>query len=155
MKINILEADLENEEHAREIIRLTDIYSRDPMGKKEPLPNATRLNLIDELKKMPTTLILLAYKGDEAVGLANCFLGFSTFEAKKVINIHDLVVVPEWRGLGIGELLLGRVQKRAKELECCRITLEVRDDNPAKWLYERFGFENDEPRMWFMVKDLY
>lgn len=154
MHINILEADFENEDHANEIVRLTDIYSRDPMGMNEPLPNATRISLIDELKKMPFALTLIAYKDEEAVGLANCFLGFSTFEAKKLVNIHDLVVVPEWRGLGIGKLLLEAVQRKARELDCCRITLEVREDNPARDLYERIGFENDEPRMWFMVKDL-
>lgn len=151
----IIEADYDNQEHAREIVRLTDIYARDPMGKKEPLPNATRINLIDEMRKMPTALSLLAYFRGEAVGLANCFVSLSTFEAKKLINIHDLVVVPEWRGLGIGEKLLEKVEKKAGDLDCCRITLEVRDDNPAKWLYERVGFKDDEPQMWFMVKDLY
>jgi len=155
MEIQIVQADYDNEDHAREIIRLTDIYARDPMGNKEPLPNATRINLIGELKKMPTALSLLAYVKGEAVGMANCFVSLSTFEAKRLINIHDLVVEPEWRGLGIGEKLLDRVQEKAQKLDCCRMTLEVRDDNPAKWLYERFGFEDDDPKMWFMVKDLY
>ena len=155
LETRIIEADFDNQEHAREVIRLTDIYARDPMGNREPLPNATRISLIEELKKMPTAISFLAFYKNEAVGLANCFVSLSTFEAKRLINIHDLVVVPEWRGLGIGEKLLKKIQDKAKEMDCCRITLEVRDDNPAKWLYERFGFEDEEPHMWFMVKDIY
>lgn len=155
MHIEIIEADLDNDDHAAEVLRLTDVYARDPMGMEEPLPNATRLRLIDELKSFPTFFSLLAYHGEEAVGLANCIVGFSTFEAKKNVNIHDLVVMPGVRGLGIGKNLLEGVQTRAKQLECSKITLEVRDDNPAKELYERFGFKNGEPRMWFMTKELF
>lgn len=155
MYIDIIEADFENENHTREIVRLTDLYARDPMGMEEPLPNATCINLIKELKQMPTAFTLLAYKDGEAVGIANCFFGFSTFEARRLINIHDIAVVPEWRGLGIGQKLLQAVQQKASELDCCKITLEVRDDNPAKALYERFGFENDDPKMWFMTKEIY
>lgn len=155
MQVEIIQADLENRKHASEVLRLTDMYSRDPMGMEEPLSNATRINLIEGLKNFPTAFSLLAYRNGEAVGLANCFVGFSTFEARKLINIHDLAVMPEHRGLGIGEKLLEAVQKAAKKMKCCKITLEVRDDNPAKELYERFGFENEAPKMLFLTKELY
>jgi ribosomal protein S18 acetylase RimI-like enzyme len=44
------------------------------------------------------------------------------------------------------------VEKRAMEENCYKITLEVREDNRARSLYERFGFEYGEPRMFFMEK---
>jgi ribosomal protein S18 acetylase RimI-like enzyme len=79
---------------------------------------------------------------------------FSTFYAKKVLNVHDLAVNPAFRGNGVGEALLAAVEKEAKEENCCKITLEVREDNRAQNLYERFGFSNEEPRMFFMEKML-
>lgn len=155
ISLNIIEADYSNEEQANQILRLTDMYARDVMGMDKPLPNATKIRLIERLQELDNAFSLLAYKDEEAVGIANCFVNLSTFEARKVINIHDLAVVPEWRGLGIGRQMLQAVQKRAEKLNCCRITLEVREDNPAKDLYERFGFENSVPHMLFMSKELY
>ncbi|MFH5882911.1 GNAT family N-acetyltransferase [Halalkalibaculum sp. DA3122] len=155
LDIEIREADYRDEGQAAEVLRLTDMYARDVMGMEEPLPNATRINLIHELAEMPNAFTLLAFRDGAAVGIANCFVGFSTFEGQKLINIHDLAVVPEWRGLGIGKKLLRAVQHKARKLKCCRITLEVREDNPAIDLYERFGFDNGDPRMLFMSKELY
>ncbi len=75
------------------------------------------------------------------VGAAICFVGFSTFAARPVLNIHDLAVLPELRGAGIGTSLLEAASARARELDCCKLTLEVRKDNEgALALYRRFGF---------------
>ncbi len=153
--MKIVVADYQNQKHADEVVRLTDMYAQDPMGMDGPLPNATKIRLIDKLKELPHVFTLLAMKDDSAIGIANCFIGFSTFEAQKLINIHDLAVDPEWRGVGVGKQLLRGVQKKAKKLDCCRITLEVRSDNPAKDLYERFGFDTGETEMLFLTKELY
>jgi len=40
-------------------------------------------------------------------------------------------------------------------LKCCKLTLEVRVDNRARELYERFGFETGDPEMLFMTKEYY
>jgi ribosomal protein S18 acetylase RimI-like enzyme len=79
---------------------------------------------------------------------------FSTFKAQKVINIHDLAVNPQFRGNGIGEALLAEVERKAKKENCCKVTLEVREDNRARNLYERAGFSYGEPRMFFMEKEI-
>jgi ribosomal protein S18 acetylase RimI-like enzyme len=71
------------------------------------------------------------------------FIGFSTFHARPLLNIHDLAVVPGRRGKGVGRALLTAAEAHAGELGCCKLTLEVQDDNtPARQLYERFGFRN-------------
>ncbi len=95
------------------------------MGNSQDLPQEVRNRLIPGLQAHPTTLIFLAYRGDEAVGIAVCFRGFSTFVAKPLLNIHDLAVNPDCRGQGIGHLLLDQVEHRAHELGCCKLTLEV------------------------------
>ncbi|MFO8066626.1 MAG: hypothetical protein R6U11_03490 [Bacteroidales bacterium] len=43
--------------------------------------------------------------------------------------------------------------ERLKE-NCCKVTLEVREDNRARNLYERSGFSYGEPRMFFMEKEV-
>jgi ribosomal protein S18 acetylase RimI-like enzyme len=44
--------------------------------------------------------------------------------------------------MGIGAMLLERIEAKARELNCCRITLEVRQDNHvARGLYRKVGFD--------------
>ncbi len=73
--------------------------------------------------------------------LATCFRGFSTFAALPILNISDLAVLPEYRGRGFSRSLLAAVEKKARALGCCKITLEVQENNTlARRTYERGGF---------------
>ena len=99
-------------------------------------------------------MVFLAFKDEQPIGLVTVFLGFSTFTAKQTLKIHDLVVHPDARGLGVRTKLLDYVQEEAERRDCSKITLEVREDNPAKKLYECEGFEFGEPRWWYMTKEL-
>jgi hypothetical protein len=36
----------------------------------------------------PNARVFLAYLGGEAVGLATCFIGFSTFHGRPLVNVH-------------------------------------------------------------------
>src|SRR5712672_1479930 len=139
--IHIVEADLNQAAHQQAVVALVDAYSQDSMGDGKPLSEEVRKRLLSGLRGHPTTLIFVAYKGEQAVGIAVCFRGFSTFAALPLINIHDLAVLPENRGSGIGRKLLEAVERRARELGCCGLTLEVQDVNQkAKGLYESAGF---------------
>jgi GNAT superfamily N-acetyltransferase len=139
--VEIVEADLDLAEHQNEVLALVDAYSRDPMGNGQPLPADVKRNLIPGLKRHPTSLIFLARKDSNAVGIAVCFLGFSTFAARPLINIHDLMVLPTHRGRGIGRQLLEAVERKARQLGCCKITLEVLENNHhARRVYDAAGF---------------
>src|SRR5919108_5938955 len=141
--IAIAEADLGNPQHQDAIVHLVDAYARDPMGGGKALPEEVRTALIPGLQRHPTTLVFLAWHSATPVGIAICFVGFSTFAARPLINIHDLAVIPAYRGQGVGRRLLERVEAKGRELGCCKLTLEVRDDNrPAQRLYEKVGFNN-------------
>lgn len=137
----IVEADLDRPEHQAAVVALTAAYARDPMGNGAPLPAEVLDRLVSGLKAHPTTLILLAYEDGPAVGIATCFLGFSTFAARPLVNIHDFSVLPERRRRGIGRQLLEAVEAKARALGCCRVTLEVQENNTrARTTYERAGF---------------
>ena len=121
---------------------MVDAYSRDAMGDGKPLDQDVRMRLIPGLKRHPTTLIFLAFNDDQPVGAAVCFIGFSSFAAKPLINIHDFVVLPTSRRKGIGRRLLEAVEAKAMELGCCKLTLEVMDKNhQAVRMYQAAGFE--------------
>ena len=139
--VEVIAADLQRPDHQQAVLVLTDAYARDPMGGGTPLPAATRERLVPALQRHPTTLIFLAYINGREVGLATCFLGLSTFSARPLLNIHDLVVEPESRGRGVGRRLLSAVEQRARELGCCKVTLEVGETNTrARHVYELEGF---------------
>jgi ribosomal protein S18 acetylase RimI-like enzyme len=139
--IEVVEADLSGAEHQAATLELLDAYARDPMGNGAPLAADVRLRLIPGLREHPTTLVFLAYGGGDAAGLAVCFRGFSTFAARPLINIHDLVVLANHRGQGIGGRLLEAVARKGRASGCCKLTLEVQENNHlARRLYEAAGF---------------
>jgi len=139
--VEIVEADLDRPEHQQAVLELTDAYARDPMGNGRPLEEEVRRNLISGLRQHPTTVIFLAHRGSAAIGIANCFIGFSTFAARPLINISDLAVLPGFRGHHVGRRLLGAVENKARELGCCKLTIEVQENNSrARHVYESFGF---------------
>ncbi len=89
----------------------------------------------------PTTLVFLAFHEDRPVGIATCFVGFSTFSARPVINIHDLHVAATHQRRGLGRRLLQAVEDKARALGCSKLTLEVQEHNRAALaLYGRLGF---------------
>jgi ribosomal protein S18 acetylase RimI-like enzyme len=134
-------ANLDNRADQRAVVALLDMYAREPMGMNAPLPERIRQELVPGLKKHPTSLIFLAWDEQTPVGVAVCFRGFSTFQARPLLNIHDLAVLPECRGQGVGRALLRAVEQEARRTACCRLTLEVRDDNKAaQHVYLRAGF---------------
>jgi ribosomal protein S18 acetylase RimI-like enzyme len=143
IQFNIREADLNDNADTKAIIQIIDSYALEPLGGGKPLPPSVRKQLIPGLQRHPTTLVLLAFDEDKSIGLAVCFMGFSTFQAKPLMNLHDFAVLPEYRGKGAGNALLQAVENAAVERGCCKVTLEVLDTNMrAMALYHRCGFSN-------------
>ena len=141
----IVSVDLNNTEHSGALLDLLNEYSQDPMGDGAPLPEDVRENLIPRLRGVPAFRGLLAESHGKWVGVAVCFVGFSTFQARPRLNIHDLAVSPGHRGQGVGEALLKAIDRLAEAEGCLTVTLEVRADNPARRLYLRHGFEAGDP----------
>ena len=148
--LNIHLADLTNPTHQAAIIDLLDMYCRDNFGDCRPLTDDARKNLIPGMIKHGGARVFLAVDGDQPLGMALCFLGFSSFRAMPLLNIHDIAVSPAARGQGIGRKLLAAVEAEARALGCCKVTLEVRSDNTrAMGLYQSVGFKSSEPETYF------
>jgi GNAT superfamily N-acetyltransferase len=140
--IRYTQANLDRPTDQAAVLAMVDAYSRDAMGDGAPLAPDVRERLVPGLRAHPTTLVFLAYDGDAPVGVAVCFLGFSTFAARPLVNLHDVCIAPSHRGRGVGRGLLAAVEAKARELGCCKLTLEVLDQNHrALKTYTAAGFK--------------
>ncbi len=139
--LKIVAVDLKNEAISAAWLDLLDHYARDPMGGGTGLSAEAKANLVGALADLPSFHGAMAFVGATPVGLINCFTGFSTFAAKPLLNIHDIVTRDGHRGQGIGQALLAWAEQRACDLGCCKLTLEVLSNNQrALAAYERAGF---------------
>ena len=147
--------DFENPEHLKALAELTNHYMTDPMGGAEPLNKLKQLRLIDGLANHPTAVVLFVITNKKVVGLATCFVNFSTFNVKPYLYIHDIAVLLDYRGKGIGKALMMKLVELSEERKYCKITLEVRQDNVlAQSLYRNLGFAECDPNMLFWTKKI-
>ncbi|NYJ73758.1 ribosomal protein S18-alanine N-acetyltransferase [Allobranchiibius huperziae] len=89
-----------------------------------------------ELAGRPQRVYLVAQDDDRVVGYA----GLSV--AGDVADVMTIAVAPGAQGTGVGRLLLEELVAQASAAAVSAVLLEVRSDNdPARKLYERNGFE--------------
>ncbi|KTC25926.1 GNAT family acetyltransferase [Pseudomonas marginalis ICMP 9505] len=140
--ILVLQASYTNPVHAEAIGLVLNQYAKDPMGGGHPLAADLLQQLPAELAKRAHAFSVLAFVGGEPAGLINCFEGFSTFACRPLINVHDVAVVNQFRGLGLSQKMLQKVEEIARQRGCCKITLEVLEGNDvAQSAYRKFGFD--------------
>src|SRR5580658_4612082 len=85
---------------------------------------------------------LLAEHDGRPAGFALYFFNYSTWMGRPGLYLEDLFVEPEFRGLGIGKVLLQRVAAIAVEKNCPRLQWEVLNWNtPAIEFYRAMGAE--------------
>jgi rubredoxin/GNAT superfamily N-acetyltransferase len=78
-------------------------------------------------------------------GMVLLLFTVSTFLGKKVALLEDMVVAPQWRGKGIGSLLIEHAVEFARNEGLGRITLLTDSDNEtAQQFYRSKGFERSE-----------
>jgi ribosomal protein S18 acetylase RimI-like enzyme len=142
-RFEIRDVDFSDPIHAQAIVDLIDAYASDPVGGGQPLPAQVRSRLVPGLQAHPSARVWLAFDDEVPIGIVVCFFGFSTFRARPLLNVHDLAVLPAMRGKGAGRALLREAERHAREGGCCKLTLEVQEDNArARGLYESFGFSD-------------
>lgn len=143
--IEIVDADLSLPLHADAVLALLNAYALDLMGGKAKLSAYVQSNLIAELKKRPSAHVILSFVDGSPAGLLICLEGFSTFACKPLLNIHDVVVVEKYRGNGIAKKMLLKAEEIARDIGCCKLTLEVLEGNTvAKALYQSCGYAGYE-----------
>lgn len=134
-------ADYADPAHALALALLLDAYASDPAGGGEGLSDFAKQNVVRELAARPQAYSVLAFDGEQPVGLVNCIEGFSTFACKPLVNVHDVAVLASHRGRGIAEQMLALCESIARERGAVKMTLEVLSGNQgAVRLYVRIGY---------------
>lgn len=145
MKPEVIIADYHDPKHSSHMAYLLDAYAKDPMGGGEALAADITDNLAKALSLLPHAFTVMCYVNNEPAGLVNCFEAYSSFKGKPLVNIHDVIVLKDFCGLGLSQVLLEKVQEIAIQKGCCKLTLEVLEGNQvAQYSYEKFGFEGYE-----------
>jgi GNAT superfamily N-acetyltransferase len=143
--IRICRVDYANPVHVSALLALLDAYAQDPMGGGSGLSEYAKTHVVAGLAARPQAFSVLAFSRDEnqtPVGLVNCIEGFSTFAAKPLVNIHDVIVLPDWRGQGVAGAMLEAVIQIARDRGACKLTLEVLSGNQkALRAYAKLGFD--------------
>ncbi len=150
MNIDVKIVDYHNPQDGQDLVTLLNAYAVDPMGGGEALTKDVADNLVARLAELDHALSLICYVDGQPAGLTNAFFGFSTFKAKPLINVHDIAVSPAFRGLGISQLMLTKLEQIAREKGCCKMTLEILQGNTvAQNAYRKAGFAGYEldPKM--------
>lgn len=146
--ITVRQADYAQPADAAALVALLDAYAQDPAGGGQPLSEFAKTHLVAALAKRQGAYSVLAfaegpYGHQIPVGVVNCLEGFSTFACRPLVNVHDVAVLPGFRGQGIAAKMLALAEQLAIEAGACKLTLEVLSGNTgAASLYEKLGFES-------------
>ncbi|MCE2570862.1 GNAT family N-acetyltransferase [Motilimonas eburnea] len=141
MKIEVQVVDYHDPQQGQDLVALLNDYALDAMGGGEPLAGDVTANLVARLAELDHAVSLICYVDGQPAGLTNAFYGFSTFKAKPLINIHDITVKSTFRGLGISQRMLAKLEDIARQKGCCKVTLEVLQGNTvAQNAYLKAGF---------------
>lgn len=150
LSYSFVELDLNDQNHQTALFELMNAYMLDRMGCEKPLQVDSFKDLLRGLQNQLNYVGVLVKNENQYIALANCFVNFSTFKMSSLLNIHDLIVLPNHREKGVGRFLMRSVKTIARKRECCKITLEVRNDNQtAQNLYLSEGFKECNPAMYF------
>ncbi|MEE2681969.1 MAG: GNAT family N-acetyltransferase [Planctomycetota bacterium] len=155
---SIRECDTGDPRQRAQLIRLNQAWA-DTCGVALASDHPTRLDTL--LQEHPTLHVLLAFdESGHAFGYALCQFTITSFGGSRSLNIHDIFIEEAWRGRGIGRAMIEAIERRAREADCAKLTLEVdRVNTGAQRLYAELGFadghdDSDGSGTWFWRKPL-
>jgi GNAT superfamily N-acetyltransferase len=143
---------------AIDLILLLNVFEADLTGDRKRERSAAAAYYDELMHRLSRRLgrIILAEADGRTIGL----MGFSLDEdAAYVIDdvrrhgtVTDLIVREEWRGRGVGRLLLGEAERLTREAGAKRLTIGALAANEkAERAYRAFGFD---PYVSILVKEL-
>ena len=121
-----------------EPMRMTDLDAVLAIEQRSFTMPWTKGMFISELRNTPDSCLLVARVDTQEGPLAG-YIGYRVVVDE--MHVIILAVAPSWRQRGIARALLCRAMEQARQLACCRATLEVRVSNvDAQRLYYSLGF---------------
>jgi GNAT superfamily N-acetyltransferase len=106
----------------------------------------------DILNDSSRGIFLLAGNSHHTIGVAYLSFIFSLEHPGKCAWLEELYVIPEFRGQGIGGLLIDAALRTARQYNCSAIDLEVEKNHArVENLYRRKGFSPLSRTRWHIV----
>ncbi|MDD2266909.1 GNAT family N-acetyltransferase [Sulfuricurvum sp.] len=117
-----------------ELFAIEDDFLIDPAKQKQGL---------ELLLQKPDAKVLIATDSNRIIGMVSMQCLISTAGGARVGLIEDMIITFEYRGMGIGSLLLDSMIEEAGELGYARLSLAVdRRNDAALDFYKRFEFKS-------------
>ena len=100
---------------------------------------------------------LIAEDGSRPVGYMLFYPYFASFSGQTGLYLEDVYIEQSYRGQGIGEAMLRRLARTARDRGCERIDFQVLDWNtPAVRFYQKLGaVRNDDERHFKFAGDAF
>jgi GNAT superfamily N-acetyltransferase len=111
----------------------------------EQVSNTVEQMALDGFGPNPLYGMLVAEESatKKIVGMALYYFRYSTWKGKR-LYLEDIIVTEEYRGYGVGKLLLDATIDTARDTQCTGMMWQVLDWNqPAIGFYQQFGTRFD------------
>lgn len=129
-------------EHLEIVAALFDAY-RVFYQEKSDLERAR--NFLLERIQNSESVIYIAFDAEKPLGFTQLYPSFSSASTQRIWILNDLYVIPEARGLRVGEKLIERAMRLARDTNAKGVMLETAHTNlSGQKLYERMGFERED-----------
>jgi ribosomal protein S18 acetylase RimI-like enzyme len=97
---------------------------------------------------------VVVFDSETPIGYAVFYPNFATFRGQRGLYLEDIFIKKEFRGRGVGEMIIKYLAKAAKEGGFERIDFQVLEWNtPAIKFYEKLGANRDEEERHFKFTD--
>jgi GNAT superfamily N-acetyltransferase len=105
----------------------------------------SRQFLFERLSNLQSVIFLTFDELEAPSGFAQLYPSYNSLSLKPIYILHDLFVLPSFRGRGYGALLLETVREYALRQSASEIVLQTAKDNvKAQSLYALHGYVRDE-----------
>ncbi len=111
---------------------------------KVPPPVEQLIGQVEPILRAPDAWYLIAEVGRELVGMVQVNERYSTWDGGHYGYVEDFFVLDDYRGQGIGALMLAHIETRALARAWVRLDLDVLANNEAAHLYERAGYDRTD-----------
>ena len=97
---------------------------------------------------------IVAFENETPIGYAIFYPNFASFRGQRGMYLEDIYLKKEYRGKGVGEMMLKHIAKLARLRGFERIDFQVLEWNsPAIKFYEKLGAERDDEERHFKFTD--
>ncbi|MBT8272073.1 MAG: GNAT family N-acetyltransferase [Flavobacteriaceae bacterium] len=145
MKYAIVRAHVE---HVPDLIPLFDAYR---MFYRQHSDFSGAQQFLKDRLSNNESVVFIAFADENAIGFVQLFPVFSSVTMEPMYILNDLYVEENYRGKGIGKMLIDQAKDLCREKKLKGLVLQTEADNPAQQMYEHLQFKQDTDLHYFWL----